>query len=306
MSYRSISDVIKAIKQVKIQGAEAVSEESLKALKYVLHKSNARTKENLISEMESAREKLVSSRPTEPFLRNSLNSVFRNFESEDLRGTRELFFKNIQNLLKHIEFSRNEIIEIGSKKIKKGMVVFTHCHSSTVSSILIHAKKQGKRFTVHNTETRPLFQGRKTAKELAKNNIKVFHYIDSAARLALKKADIMLIGADAITTEGRVINKIGSEMFAEIAHNYHIPVYVCTNSWKFDPKTIFGFEEEIEKRSPKEVWAKPPKNVTIDNHAFEIINPNLITGVITELGIYEPQILVQEIRREYNWLIGER
>jgi ribose 1,5-bisphosphate isomerase len=199
--------------------------------------------------------------------------------------------------------SRKLIIEMGSKKIKNGMVVFTHCHSSTVMSVLIEAKKQGKRFAVHNTETRPRLQGRKTAKELSNAGIKVRHYVDSAARLALKGADIMMIGADAITSEGRVINKIGSELFAEVAHRYDIPVYVCTNSWKFDPETVFGFTEEIEQRTAEEVWARPPKNVIIDNKAFEIIRPELIAGAITELGIYEPQILVEEIKREYPWMV---
>ena len=80
-------------------------------------------------------------------------------------------------------------------------------------------------------------------------------------------------------------------------------MYVCTNSWKFDPETIFGFEEEIEERAPREVWEKPPKNVTIDNHAFEKVDPDLISGVITELGVYEPQVLVEEIKRAYPWML---
>jgi len=236
-------------------------------------------------------------------LRNSLACVFHDVKGTSLRELKENLFSNIQKTLSAMQNSRKRIIEIGSKKIKKGMVVFTHCHSSTVTAILIEARKQGKRFVVHNTETRPRFQGRKTAKELSDACIKVRHYVDSAARLALKKADIMLIGADAITAEGRVINKIGSELFAEVANRYDVPVYVCTNSWKLDPETVFGFTEEIEERAAAEVWEKPPKNVTVDNHAFEIIKPDLITGVITELGIYEPVILIEEIKRSYGWMI---
>ena len=181
-------------------------------------------------------------------------------------------------------------------------IVFTHCHSNTVIAIFKEAKKERKNFTVYNTETRPLFQGRLTAKELSREGISVRHFIDSAARLALKEVDLMLIGADAITSEGKVINKIGSEMFAEFAEKFDIPVYSCTDSWKFDPKTVFGYEEEIEKRGAREVWAEAPKGVIVDNCVFEKINPDLITGIISELGVYKPTIFIEEVKRTYPWM----
>jgi len=303
MIYTSFSNVIKDIKSLKIQGAEAVSEEGVKALKLVIHKSKARTTDQLVKEMRKAKNELIATRSTEPYLRNVLNSVFYEIKVANLRELKEELFSRIQKTLKIMQESRNHIVEIGSKKIKNGMIIFTHCHSSTVIAILIAAKKQGKKFEVHNTETRPKMQGRKTAEELAKAGIKVRYYVDSAARLALKKTDMMLIGADALTSEGQVINKIGSELFAEVAHGYDIPVYVCTNSWKFDPETVFGFTEEIEERPAAEVWDKAPKGVIIDNHAFEIVRPGLITGVITELGIFDSEILVEEIKRWYKWMI---
>ena len=171
--------------------------------------------------------------------------------------------------------------------------------------IISKAWNNRKHIEVHNTETRPRFQGRKTARELASLGIPVVHYVDSAVRFALKKADIMLIGADAITSEGKVINKVGSELFAETADKYGVPVYVCTNSWKFDPATVFGFEEPIEKRYSKEVWNSPPKNVRIDNFAFEQIGPNLITGIITEIGVYKPQTLVRAMQEKYPWMFRD-
>jgi ribose 1,5-bisphosphate isomerase len=205
-------------------------------------------------------------------------------------------------VLEHFEKAPDMIEEIAAHKIKNKMIVFTHCHSSTVRDALIRAKKQGINFEVHNTETRPVFQGRITAKELAKAGIPVTHYVDSAARLALKKSDLMLLGADAITADGKVINKIGSELIGEVADRYDIPIYICTDSWKFDPRTIFGKETEIEERPAKEIWSGAPKKVKIANYAFEKINPDIITGIITELGIYRPAILLEEIKKAYPWM----
>jgi len=159
-----------------------------------------------------------------------------------------------------------------------------------------------KNFEVLNTETRPKYQGRITAKELSDNGIKITHFVDSAARIAIRQADLVLLGSDAITSEGNVINKIGSGMFAEVADKYDVPVYCVTNSWKFDPKSIFGFDEEIEFRDVKEVWDKPPKKVIIQNPAFEEIEAKHVTGIISEVGVYNPETLISELRRFYPWM----
>jgi ribose 1,5-bisphosphate isomerase len=164
------------------------------------------------------------------------------------------------------------------------------------------AKRQGKKFAVHVTETRPMLQGRITATELASAKIPVTIFADSAGRLALKKADIALLGADAITSEGKVINKIGSELLALVAEKLDVPLYICSDSWKFDPKSVFGFERELETRSQKEIWNRPPKGISISNFVFEKIDASLITGIISELGVCKPESLVHDIKITYPWM----
>jgi len=265
--------ICKAIKEVKIQGAENVAKAAIEALKYK-------------SDNQSIK-KLISLRPTEPCLRNSMKFVTSGGK--------------ISEALAHFDLVDRRLNEYGSKKIEDGYRVFTHCHSSSVINILLQAKKEGKKFKVYNTETRPLMQGRVTAKELAKAGIPVVHFIDSAARIGLKKADLMLIGCDAITTD-KVFNKVGTEMFAEIAYRYDVPVYVCTDSWKFDVEGIYGEEEPIEKRPTKEVWSDPPKNVKVLNPAFEKINPHFITSIISELGEFKLSSFVSEIKKVHPWM----
>ena len=264
------------IKSLKIQGATNVAIAGVKAL--------------LIKKDPESIKKIIFSRPTEPALRNAVS-----FAKKDPK-------KLVPKALKHFEEARKKIAEFGKKKIDNGMIVYTHCHSSTVTAILTAAGKSGKRFEVHNTETRPLYQGRITAEELAKAKIPVKHYVDSAARFALKRADIMLIGADAITANCKVINKIGSEMIAEVAESYSVPVYAATDSWKFDPLTLHGFEEAIEQRGGKEIWLNPPKGVEIINPAFEKVDPKLIAGIISELGILKPEEFVEEVKKAYPWM----
>ncbi len=298
----SFKKIVSDIKSLKIQGAEAVAKAAANAILLTVKKSKSKTSVKFIQELEKAKEILIATRPTEPAMRNGLNYITNHLSSNDVEEIKKEVIKRINFVLEHFEKAQSIVEEITSQKIKKGMVVYTHCHSSTVVRSLIKAKSKGIKFKVNNTETRPLFQGRTTAKDLAKAGIPVTFFIDSAARLALKKADIALIGADAITADGKVINKIGSELIAEVANKYDVPVYVCTDSWKFDPLTIFGKDVKIEERNPNEVWKNPPKNVKVANFAFEKIDPELITGVITELGIYRPSVLLEEIKSAYPWM----
>lgn len=276
--FRNFEKICQDIKTLKIQGAENIAKAAAHAL--------------LFRNDTYAVKKLVSLRPTEPCLRNTLKFALSGVSLKE----------SVERAIEHLNSSQKIIAEIGAEKIEPGMTIFTHCHASSVINILLRAKQQGTRFLVYNTETRPLFQGRKTSIELAKAKIHVVHLIDAAARIAIKKADMVLLGCDAISTT-KVYNKIGSEMFCEIAEKYGVPVYVATDSWKFDPEAIYSKEEKIEERSPNEVWQIPKNlNISIRNYAFEAIEPKLIRAVISELGFFMKKSFIEEIKRAYPWL----
>lgn len=299
--------VVNDIKSLKIQGAQNIAKEAVKALSDYAEAQGKKSKDSriFVKNILSAKKDLFATRSTEPCMRNALNFVTRASELLKKKPVEDVIYDvaiRSTEALAMLKDAEEKIATYGAEKIKDGMLIYTHCHSHSVINILKKAWESGKHFEVHNTETRPRFQGRMTAKDLAKIGIPVTHYVDSAVRFALKKADLMLIGADAITTEGKVVNKVGSELFAEASQRFSVPVYSCTNSWKFDPETVFGFEEPIEKRFSSEVWDKPPRGVTVNNFAFEQIRPELMSGVITELGIFKPEMLVQKVEKIYPWM----
>lgn len=265
------------IKTLKIQGAENVARAAARAL--------------LLRHDKQAIKKLINLRPTEPCLRNTIKFVL----------SHENIHEGVTNALKHFDFAQEKIAKLGAKLIESGMLVYTHCHSNTVMRIFLEAKKQGKKFKVNCTETRPLYQGRLTAAQLAKARIPVTLYIDSAARVALKKADIAFFGCDAITST-KIYNKIGSEMIAIMAKQRNVPLYVATDSWKFDAKAIYGVEERIEMRNIKEIWHNPPKGVKILNPAFEKIDPQLVTAIISELGLFMRKSFIAELKHTYPFI----
>jgi len=252
---KRFNQILKDIKSVKIQGARNIAKKALYAY-------------SLIPTKESKR-KLLLSRPTEPMMENVL----------DLAEKQP--YKEIE---KHFDEAQNKINKEVFRIIKNRDVIFTHCHSTNVTNALIYAKKKGKNFEIYNTETRPLFQGRKTARELRKAGIKVTMFIDSALGVALskeqgtKKADKIFLGADALLKKG-IINKIGSELVAQVAKNNKIPVYIVADSWKFTKQKV-----PREQRKLAEVWDTALKNIKVKNPAFEFVPKKYIKAVISELG----------------------
>ncbi|MCX6746828.1 MAG: hypothetical protein NTU63_01700 [Candidatus Pacearchaeota archaeon] len=265
---KRFNKIAKDIKEVKIQGARTIAKSALYA--YSLIPS------------EISKKKLLSLRSTEPMLEKVL------FLSDK---------KSYKQILSHFNFAQEEINKYVLKLIKNNDAIFTHCHSTNVINALLYAKRKGKKFEVYNTETRPLFQGRKTATELRKEGIKVTMFVDSALEDALtgegelKKVNKVFLGADALLKKG-IINKIGSELIARVAKDEKIPVYIIADSWKFSNKKI-----PIEQRKLNEVWNRVPKGIRIKNPAFEFIRRKYITRIISELGLMRYKEFVKKRRK---------
>jgi len=284
----SLIKTIQDIKSLKIQGAENVSTKALESIKAQIKKTNARTNIELFMELERSKQLLINTRSTEPQLRNYLNAI-QVITKKKPKETKQEILKKITQLLKQKSEAKTKITAHGKKLIKRNSIVYTHCHSSSVTSILIAMKKNLKE--VHNTETRPRYQGRITAIELAKHKIKIIQFIDSEMLDAMKDANLILIGADAITEKG-LYNKVGSEEIAFLAKQKKIPVYSCASLWKFDYQ-----EEIIEERSDQEVWPHHPKNIQIQNSAFDLVPLELIKGIVCEKGILTPKQFIKEAKK---------
>jgi ribose 1,5-bisphosphate isomerase len=293
------------IRKLEVQGARNVAIAAIKALEGLAEETSAETRKEFMNELEEARVTLFASRATEPLMRNAVRwiiSQVENSDGEDADTLAGVVSSSSNQFLKDLEASKELIAEIGAKRIRDGMVVFTHCHSSTVTHLLSKAKEDGKTFEVVCTETRPVFQGRITAKEVLALGVKTTFIVDSAARSFMRDADIVIVGADAITSEGNVINKIGTGTIALLAHEARKPFYVVAELLKFDPATVCGDYEKIEERSPDEVWKDAPEALNIRNPAFDVTRRDFIHGVICEEGIIPPHSVKEVMHRKHPWI----
>jgi len=301
-----IRSTAEKIRELKVQGARNVAIAAVKAIQTLAEHTETKTKTQFLVELKEAQAVLFSSRETEPLMRNAVRWIIT--QAQDTNTERvEVLSQNVvskaSQFLKDLDSSREQTAAIGAKRIRNDTVVFTHCHSSTVTRLLAKAKAEGKNFKIICSETRPAFQGRITAKEMLELGVETTFIVDSAARSIMGSVDVIIVGADAITSEGNVVNKIGTSSIAVLANEARKPLYVVSELLKFDPETLNGEFEKIEERSGSEVWSEAPKKLIVRNPAFDVTPNKYIHGLICEEGVIAPQSIVEVVKRRYPWIL---
>jgi methylthioribose-1-phosphate isomerase len=167
----------------------------------------------------------------------------------------------------------------------------------TALGVIRAAWESGKRIRVVADETRPILQGaRLTAWELMQDNIPVTLITDNMAGALMRQGRIQacVVGADRITANGDVANKIGTYSVAVLAKHHGLPFYVAAPTSTLDLSLRSGADIPIESRNPREVThvngqaQVAPDGVAVDNPAFDVTPAELITAIITEKGAFRP------------------
>jgi methylthioribose-1-phosphate isomerase len=164
------------------------------------------------------------------------------------------------------------------------------------------AVEAGKKIHVYADETRPFLQGsRLTAWELMKDGIPTTVISDNMAGAMMNQGKVgaIVVGADRIAANGDVANKIGTYSVAVLAKAHGIPFYVAAPYSTIDLQTKSGAEIPIEQRQPQEVTTVhgshpiAPSGVPVYNPAFDVTPAQLVSGIITERGVFTPGELAQ-------------
>jgi len=312
MNVNNVRKVADDIKTITIQGATKIAKEGINILGKEIKRQKFKDLKEFDTFFKQAVVLLKTARETEPMLFNGIKDCLYEYKillknKAKLKEIQEKLYKVCKIYVQDIETEEALRPVIGANLIKKRMNVMTHCHSSSVVKILIEAhKKQNKHIYVYNTETRPLYQGRKTSKELLEAKVPNTMIVDGAApffvdNLYASDVDVgmVILWSDAISLQGDVFNKIGSFAIALAAWHSGIPVYIAGSLLKVDTENII----KIEQRSGKELRPDAPKGIEIVNYAFDIIPAKFITGIITEYGVIKPKDIKKEVKKYYPWMI---
>ncbi len=211
----------------------------------------------------------------------------------------------------------------GARLIRDGMRILTHCNAGwlafvdvgTATAPLYAAQEAGRKFHVFCDETRPRCQGATlTAWELAQQGISHQVIADNAAGFLFERGqvDLVIVGSDrTLGRTGEVANKIGTYTKAVLAARHAIPFYVAIPLSTIDWNLRSGREIPIEERAETEVLCatgrtKQGRRVQVRianpgsgalNPGFDVTPPELITGIITPVGIFKPTELWRQRSR---------
>ncbi|MDE4077416.1 S-methyl-5-thioribose-1-phosphate isomerase [Methanosphaera sp. Vir-13MRS] len=284
---KTYQEVITAIKTMKVRGAPAIGVSAAYAMALAEVQG-----ENL----EQAGQEIKQARPTAINLFWAVDKVLKSVEQGNTAVDTA-----IQMEKEDISINK-KIGEYGNTVIDDGDTILTHCNAGalacagygTALGVIRAANEHDKNINVICDETRPVLQGaRLSVFEMQEENIPVRLIVDGAAGHMMQKGEVdkVVIGADRVA-KGGVANKIGSLMVALAAKRYNIPFYVAAPISTFDFENNI-FDTKIEERNPEEVLVVNGKYIAreetrVENPAFDIVESNLITGIITEEGIKKP------------------
>lgn len=317
---KELQDMWQAIYLLQVRGAPAIGVFAAFALYLVAKDINADTWDNFFAPFHKAKEYLNSSRPTAVNLSWALNRMEQlviDNRDKPISELKALLLTESKKIKAEDVWMCRRIGENGLTLLKDGDGILTHCNAGQLATSKygtalapIHLGAElGMNFRVFCDETRPLLQGvRLSAFELMADGVDATVICDNMASQVMKNGWInaVFVGCDRVAANGDTCNKIGTSGVAILAKYYGIPFYVLGPTSTIDMSIEKGEDIIIEQRPPEEVtemWYKrrmAPQGVKVYNPAFDVVDHELITGIVTEYGIARPPYVdsLKEIFRE--------
>jgi len=259
----------------------------------LLANENTADDERFTALLEEAARSLIKAQPVMAPIVNLVDLILR--ESDTSTPSENLarrVARGCSEFATRIQEANASIRRKATALIRDGDTVLTHSFSSAVLSTLRAAHGQGRRLQVICTESRPVNEGVTLARELAAAGIRVRLIIDAAAPTFLPQTDVVLVGADGVTTHG-LVNKTGTLGLALSASMHKTDLYALCGTAKFLPAAAPGLPQDA--RDPDEVLAAPPADITPVNNYFDVTPLTYCTGLVTETGVLQPEQVEQRL-----------
>lgn len=322
---RDFKETAAAIRDMIVRGAPAIAATAAYGLAQGARSFKGNSLTAFKGHLLKVYKTLEAARPTAVDPVNAMNGVL-----DVIGGGEDVPTKQALALAAAEEFANQSVRECeaigkhGARLIRSGTNVLTHCNAGwlacvdvgTATAPMYAAQAAGRKFHVYCDETRPRCQGASlTAWELAQQGVPHHVIADNAAGHLMQRGeiDLVIVGSDRVLGRtGDVANKIGTYTKAVLAKRHGIPFYAAIPLSTIDWDLKSGFDIPIEERHEEEVlgvWGVESRNgkrrfVRIANPTsparnpgFDVTPAELVTGIITPLGIFKPHELWRR-RRE--------
>ena len=313
LEFDDFRDVSTSIKVMNIRGAPAIGIAAAMGMALATIEFKVLPKEWFLEKMKDVAALFRETRPTASNLFWAIDRIWKIISTypDNPLDLSELVIEEAKIMAQEdIDVNKN-IGKNGAALLDDGDVVLTHCNAGSLATVqygtalapIRAAIEDGKNISVIADETRPRLQGaRLTAYELQRDKIPVKVITDTSSGLLMRlgKINRVIVGTDRITSDA-VFNKIGTYLVALAAKDNNIPFYVAA------PTSTLSLQETIEdvtieQRDSSEVSnilgkvQIVPSGVECLNYAFDITPFRLVTGIITEDGVFTPEELLKRYK----------
>ncbi|XP_058826066.1 methylthioribose-1-phosphate isomerase [Topomyia yanbarensis] len=316
---KGVEDGWNAIRKMQVRGAPAIAIVGCLSLAVEVQDKNFDHKDSFRQEIEEKLNFLVTARPTAVNMKMAAENLIEMVQTLTDDGTvtvdemKHRFLAAVENMLEKDTFDNMALGKYGADKILSNtsngdaVQVLTHCNTGSLATagygtalgVIRKLFEQNRLEHVYCTETRPYNQGaRLTAYELVHDKIPATLIMDSMVASLFKSRCVSaaIVGADRVAANGDTANKIGTYQIAVLAKYHRVPFYVAAPFTSIDPNIPSGDCITIEERPDREMthigdYRIAAEGINCWNPAFDVTPNELITGIITEIGVFEPHEL---------------
>ncbi len=273
---------IAAIAADNVSGAVEIAEKSAEVFARLARQSEPVDPAELYQTILATGWALIKAHPTMAPLVNLVNAVLLRLDNTTDRATAQrAVLEAASDFKRRLRVHEAAIAETALRLIPEDAQVITNGRSTTVRAALRYAQRAGRRFRVLCAEGRPACEGRSMAAELAASGIPVSLAIDALVIALVGQAQVVLVGADHLTSQG-LVNKVGTYGIALAARAAGVPIYALCSSEKFLPP---GYTPPAQAVWPiEQVWAEAPATVKVLNYYFDATPLDALSGIVTEQG----------------------
>ncbi len=307
-------DMAHAIRTMIVRGAPAIGVAAAYGMVLGARECQDSDRARFLQKLEQVAQKLRQTRPTAMNLFWAIDRMLRVAQQTvaPVAHIQEQLLATAQQIFTDDLHTCQMIGEHGLSVLPKSpepLSLLTHCNAGALATagygtalgVVRSAWQAGRLAQVYIDETRPRLQGSKlTAWECVQEGIPAVLITDSMAAHCLQRGlvDAVVVGADRIAANGDTANKIGTYSLAIVTRAHEIPFYVAAPLSTIDFSLSSGSEIPIEERDPVEIYQVgdtviSPGGVSFYNPSFDITPARLVSGIITEFGVFAPEELVK-------------
>jgi translation initiation factor eIF-2B subunit delta len=285
-----MSEVERGIEEIRadrLQGASQLSRKALEVLKPLIEERSGR-KENFLEGLKNVGDRLIRVRPGMAPIANLVAQlvyeIFQFSKHEELDSLRDFAYSKIEELEKSSKIALKKAATRGAEIIGDNDRIVTCSYSSTIKEVfrIAHRGKKNIRVWVLESRYKDKSYGKIMVDELCQQRIFARLIPDIAIKDCITEIRKVLVGADSVLRDGSLINGLPTHELA-LAANHKLPFYVVCETLKFNPRVS-------------------SKHVKLEG-GFDLIPPELITGIITEARTFKPEDVaphMRELRRYFD------